>query len=149
MFILSDNHYTSIKKALISNMESKDNNYELTDIIQFIDSELSPKEKRSQVIDYIDTLHLMNIECWNTKYNKKEPMTINEGASKPTKLNDAQLYTSLTSLDYQLEEEYIELEDEANKYNALLFLRLLRGNVCEAYMCKSTSYANAGTWSIP
>lgn len=150
MFILSENHFTSIKNALVNDMDGKDKNYDTNDLIYFIDESIERNYRKAVVLNYINALHLMNIECWNNKYNESVPMEFNEGASKPKKLNEAQLFTALTSLNYQLEEDYIDLDeaDGADKYNALLFLRLLTGNVCKAYMRKSTSYANAGTWEI-
>lgn len=148
MFILSDNHFTSIKKALVDDMDGKDKNYDTNDIVCFIDDEIERNYRKAAVLNYIDTLHLMNIECWNNKYNEDVPLHIEEGASKPKKLNEPQLFTALVSLNYQIELDYVDDSEDAEKYNAMLFLRLLKGNVAKAFIRKSPSYEKAGTWEI-
>lgn len=148
MFILSNNHYTSIKYALVNDMDGKDKIYDTNDIVYFIDDSIERNYRKAVVLNYINTLHLMNIECWNNKYKQEEILTVVEGASKPKKLNEAQLFTALTSIEYQIEAEYVEDMEDAEKYNAMLFLRLLKGNVAEAAIRKTAAYDKAGTWEI-
>lgn len=150
--LLSDNHYRTIVKNIVDSVKKDEDCYRIQDVIRTIeDEEISRDDSILSATKHIQNLHTLNLDAYNSKYGCDEKNTLRLlGYKKCKTIDSVDLFAALSSIGYQIEEDYLEDTklEEHEVYNSLFFLKLLTGTVAENFLQQSKEYQTTNAWMM-